>query len=370
MIWLLPLLIGCTHRQAPDPGLSVEQVAKLVRPDVKDRTGWAVDVRAALVAAGRVPDEEHVCQVLAIIEQESGYEADPAVPGLGKIARAEIEEQLSVLGPVSEFGVDWLLSPVPEGQTKSFEQRLALVKTERDLDQLFREILAYHSGEVPGLQKAGAMLVPGRLEAMNPVRTAGSMQVSVTWAQELGRKDSLSRETVRDLLYTRAGGVKYGTARLFAHDAPYDDPIYRFADFNAGLYASRNAAFQEQLAKLTELDVAPDGDLLIWTDSGKPKSNQDGQTMTALLAWRATYAPDLEESTIRRDLRREKSGSFEDTDTWHRLKSTYQAKFEKEPVYARVPDVALDSPKMSKQRTTAWFAQSVDKRYEACRARG
>ncbi|MEQ1565408.1 MAG: DUF1615 family protein [Myxococcota bacterium] len=361
--------LGCVTPPPPDPGLSVEQITALVRPDVKDRAGWAYDVRAALIAAGRTPSEEDVCAVLAIVEQESGYAADPSVPGLSGIAKAEIEEQLAVLGPVSDLGKDWLLSPVPEGQTLSFEQRLGRVKTERDLDVLFREIVSYHTGDVPGLQKAGALLMPARIDGLNPIRTAGSMQVSVSWAQELGGGEGLSRDAVREALYTRAGGLRYGTARLFAHEATYDDPSYRFADYNAGLYASRNAAFQEALAKVTGMKVAPDGDLLIWNDAGRLESKQSGQTMTAALVWRATLAPDLEESRVRADLRAEKTAHFEETETWRRVRETYRGKFDADPPYARLPDVALESPKIKKKWTTAWFAQSVDKRYEACRAR-
>jgi hypothetical protein len=223
---------------------------------------------------------------------------------------------------------------------------------------------------VPGLRQATTFFVPSKLEELNPVKTAGSMQVSVQWSQELGRTEGLSRETVRDLLYTRAGGLKYGTARLFADDARYDQPIYRFADYNAGVYSSRNAAFQQMVGKITGLKVTPDGDLLAWTDGGRPKSTQDGQTLTAVLAWRATYAPDLDERTVRRDLESEKTEVFEDTDTYNRVRTTWRAKFHSEPTYAIVPTVQLESPKLSTPHTTAWFAQSVQKRYDACLARG
>ncbi|MEQ1504171.1 MAG: DUF1615 family protein [Myxococcota bacterium] len=371
MVWLWGAMLGwfgCVVRpSAPDPGLPLDAIEALVRPDVKDRAGWAGDVRSGLLTAGMTPDASNVCQVLAVIEQESGYAADPAVPGLGRIARAEIEAKLSPLGPLSGLGADWLLSAKPEGQTKTFGERLDAAKTERDLDRLFREILAYHEGQVPGLQQAGATLFSGRLERLNPVRTAGSMQVGVDFAQELGRAEGVPAETVRELLYTRAGGVRYGTARLFAYRADYDDVVYRFADYNAGLYASRNAAFQTQLAAITGLDLAPDGDLLVYTDAGNVR---DGQTMGALLAWRAASAPDLTEAQLRREVRREKTAAFEQTETWTRVRAQYTAKTGKSPAYARLPDVALDSPKMTKQRTTAWFAQSVDKRYEACIARG
>lgn len=358
---------ACSGGPAEDPGLSVEQIAAKVRPDAEDRGGWATDVREALVEAGVAPDTSRVCQVLAVIEQESGYEADPAVAGLPAIARGAIEERLSVFGPAAELGMDFLLSPVPEGETRSFDQRLSTLKTERDLDHLFRDLYAYHTRKVPKVITSATELVAGEpLERLNPVQTAGSMQVSVTWAQDLGRRDGLGREEVRDLLYTRAGGVRYGAARLFAHDAPYEDPKYRFADYNAGLYASRNAAFQTHLAAVTGLTVKPDGDLLLYTDGGRPRAEQEGQTMTALRAWRTQFAPDLTDADLVRDARREKEASFEETDTWTGVRATYRAKLGRAPAYARVPDLSLDSPKITKPRTTAWFAESVDRRYEDC----
>lgn len=367
IVWMLALACGTVHR---DTGLTVSAVTARVRPDVKDPSGWGADVHAALVAAGEVPDADHVCQVLAIIEQESGYQADPVVPGLTKIVSAAIDAQLGALGPFAGMTRDALLSPVPAGSSKSFADQLAAVHTEQDVDRLFRAIVQYHQGRLPSaVGDVAYTLFPGRLERMNPIATAGSMQVSVGFAQDLGRQSGLDRDQVRDALYTRSGGVWYGTARLFEHEADYDRPVYRFADYNAGVYASRNAAFQTVLATLTGKDLAPDGDLMIWTSAGRP-SDTDGQTMRALLDWRAANAPDLTEDRLRRDVRLEKDHAFEETATWSRVRASYVAKTNKQPPYARVPDVTLDSPKIQRKLTTAWFAESVDRRYQACLARG
>ena len=83
------------------------------------------------------------------------------------------------------------------------------------------------------------------IDDLNPVTTAGPMQVQVSFARGMS---GLSDAETRELLYTRFGGVRFGTARLLGYAAAYDDVLYRFADYNAGMYSSRNAAFQEQLA--------------------------------------------------------------------------------------------------------------------------
>jgi hypothetical protein len=375
---LLLLSLWACREEPVDPGLTVEQIVPLLPSDVGHREEWAAAVRSALVEADQIPNADHVCQVLAIIEQESTYNPDPPVPGLAKVVRAEVDEKFAKLGLLAKPTRDLVLSPVPEGSSKSFDQQLSSVKTEQDVDELFRAILAHHEKRAPQVADVLHSLFPRKFDSLNPVATAGSMQVSVAWAQELGRQEGLAYEDVRDLLYTRTGGVKYGTARLFAHDvdheakregAPYDQPIHRFADYNAGLYASRNAAFQEVLSKLTEQKLAPDGDLLQWTESGRPKGEQNGETVRALEAFRVRYAPDLTSARILKDLQYEKSAYFEETDTWSRVRETYKAHFGKQPPYARVPDVALDSPKLRKDLTTSWFATNVERRYKKCVSR-
>ncbi|MFL5351436.1 DUF1615 family protein [Archangium sp.] len=372
----LLMLAACARNVRPTPPLpprvTPEQAVKLVPPDVKEREGWAEDVMAALEAHRLYPSAEAVCSVLAVIEQESGFQANPPVPGLAKLVQQRMEAYADKLGPLGPPAVRALLEGKAPGQTQTFEQRLGQVKTERDLDRIFRELLEYYETEYPktytAAKLASALFKSTRLEDLNPITTAGSMQVSVRFSEELAGGDEQALRRVREELYTRGGGVYYGAARLLGYETHYSDPIYRFADYNAGFYTSRNAAVQQQVSRLTGLSLVQDGDLLAYDKQGEPV-DEDSNSLKAILTFRQRYAPDLSERRVRKDVSREKELDFEETDTWNAIKKAYQEVTGETPEYARLPTVVIRSPKMSTERSTAWFAQSVNKRYQKCMGR-
>ena len=374
---LMALLSACARNARPEPPLpprvTLQQATQLVPPDEKDREGWAQDVLAALEAHRQYPSAVSVCSVLAVIEQESGFEPNPAVPGLARIVQERLEAYANKLGPLGPPTIKALLEGRAPGETQTFEQRLKQVKTERDLDRVFRELLEYYETEYPktytAAQVASALFKSSRLEDLNPITTAGSMQVSVRFSADLAGGDEQAERRVREELYTRGGGVYYGTARLLGYEALYDDPIYRFADYNAGFYASRNAAVQAQVSRLTGIKLVQDGDLLAYDKQGEPV-DEDSNSLKALLAFRERYAADdLSERRVRKDALHEKEREFEETDTWEAIKHTYQQVTGEAAPYAQLPTVTIRSPKISGDRSTAWFAQSVNKRYQRCMAR-
>jgi hypothetical protein len=348
--------------------MTVAEVTRRIPEKVPDREGWAADVLAALEAQRRPADPETVCQVLAIIEQESGFQADPAVPGLPRLITRELERRVERLGPLGAPALEELLAGKAPGAKRTFGQRLEALKTERDLDLLFRDILAHYRDRFPAPYKAldlfGGVfgLDP---ESFNPVTTVGSMQVSVRFAEERAAKERRELEGVRDALYTRAGGVYYGTARLLDHEAAYAQPLFRFADYNAGVFSSRNAALQGQVAQLLDVALVPDGDLLAYDKQGEAL-DKDTKSLLAVLAFRAQYAPELSERRVRADVRLEKTAAFERTETWRAIKRAWARQEKKDPPYARLPEVTLKSPKLSGDRSTAWFAKSVEQRYRRC----
>ncbi|MDP2310572.1 MAG: DUF1615 family protein [Pseudomonadota bacterium] len=381
---MLLLLLACSHFvTTPVPVVPFEDrtidtvgIARAFPADrVKDRKAWATDL-AAVFAAHDIPSTNgNACAVVAALEQESGYTPDPAVPGIGGMIDAWIAEKQASLGTIPGWafgqGLRAVLDARPKGQDRSFYERLKAAKTERDVDVTFREFVAFHRSKLPTpirSAEAAAQFVGLDLDDLNPITTAGCLQVKVDFAEEHAREHATDRALVRDQLYTREGCLHYGVVRLLDWEAGYDKPIYRFADYNAGFYASRNAAFQEQVATLSGVKLALDGDLLRYNDAGRP-AGEPSQTLTAVQSVVTQNALDIPEGRIRKDLTKEKKRSFEETDTWTAIRELYEAKAKKPPAYARLPDVTLDSIKLQGKKTTAWFAQNVDRRYQTCLAR-
>ncbi|WP_176736991.1 DUF1615 family protein [Oligoflexus tunisiensis] len=353
------------------PELTTENIVQRIPAHVPDRVGWADDIAFAIRAIDRELTAERVCAVIAVIEQESGYQTDPVVPNLPQIVREGLRKKFAKLGPLAEPALNTLLSGKAPGSSQTFHQRINKLRTERDLDRFFRDMANAYRERMPGPYAiaSGLSLILGKgsLQNLNPVTTAGSMQVKISYARDLEDLKSMTDEQLREYLYTRMGGIRVGTARLIDYPASYDDLIYRFADFNVGMYASRNAAFQAMLSDLTGRKLALDGDLLVYDEDGEPK-DIDSESLKAMLAFGEKH--DVSAWTIRRDARKEKSADFEDTETWEKVREVWEAKKRRKPPYARVPDVELVSPKLARNRSTSWFANRVKQRYQSCRARG
>ncbi len=190
------------------------------------------------------------------------------------------------------------------------------------------------------------------------------MQVSVTFAEQQAREHAYPYPidgSIRHEVFTRRGGVYFGIAHLLGYPATYDQMIYRFADFNAGFYASRNAAFQNAVALASGIPLALDGDLVNY-DSDKPGSTE--------LAVR-TLGPrlDLSDGQIRRALEQGERIEFEQTSLYAHLFALAE-QIERKPLpRALVPRIDLKSPKITRKLTTDWFATRVDQRYRACLAK-
>ncbi len=334
-----------------DPDTARARIRSLMPGTVANAEGWAIDIHAALEAL-RVPvTTEHICGVLAVTDQESNFQVDPAVPGLPAIARREIEARAaSHHVPKLVVGAALKLRS-PDG--RSYEERLDQARTERDLSDLFEDF----TRSVP----LGERLFGD----MNPVRTGGPMQVSIAFAERQAKERGYPyplNGNVRAEVFTRRGGLYFGIAHLYDYAAPYDDMVFRFADFNAGRYASRNAAFQNAVNVVTGQRLALDGDLLI-EGSRDPSATERA---IRLLGGRLG----LGDAQIRSALELGDTAGFERSTLYARVMALADAVPPGRPVpRALVPRIALESPKITRALTTEWFARRVDDRYRRCLAR-
>lgn len=169
-------LAGCAEKGAEPlkKGEKPVDVASVVRQKmpatVKDRDQWASALAKTFESQKIAPTEENICSVLAVAQQESLYQSDPAVPGLNKIAWKEIDRRAEKLH-IPAFLVHTALK-ITSPNGKSYSERLDTVKTEKQLSAIFDDMISM----VP----MGQTL----FGSLNPVHTGGPMQVSIAFAEK------------------------------------------------------------------------------------------------------------------------------------------------------------------------------------------
>lgn len=357
------LLAGC----ASDPGAPAQDAAaiaklpKAMQPrkpadmktrivrflprQVPDKQGWANDVVTALTSQGLTVSDHNVCSVLAVAEQEATYQADPVVPNLSKIAWKEINARAGKL-LIPEFVVRTALS-INSPTGKTYAERIDRVRTEREMSEIFEDMI--------GMLPMGKTLFGN----LNPVRTGGPMQVSIAFAEANARGYPYPvKDSIRHEVFTRRGGIWFGTRHIFGYPADYPDTLYRFADFNAGWYASRNAAFQAAVSRLSGKSLALDGDLI--------RYNSDKPGNTELAVYSLASRVNMSKKAISQSLRLGDSSDFAKSDLYHRVFALADKQAGKRLPRAILPGIQLKSPKITRNLTTAWFAKRVDDREQAC----
>ncbi|MDQ6679973.1 MAG: DUF1615 domain-containing protein [Pseudomonadota bacterium] len=348
------VLAGCASEPpAPAaPALTPAQaralIVRLLPATASDRTGWATDIYAAFAVQRIAPTQDNVCAVIAVTAQESTFSADPVVPGLPAIAWREIDKRAERAGVprLVVHGALQLMSP----NGRSYSDRIDGVKSEKDLSDIFQDFI--------GIVPMGKRLFAG----WNPVHTAGPMQVSVTFAEQHAAAKPYPYPltgSIRDEVFTRRGGLYFGIAHLLGYPAAYDRYLYRFADFNAGQYASRNAAFQSAVSSASGVPLALDGDLLAYDNV---KAVGSTELAVRVLATRL----DLGDAAIHRALEQGKSRDFESTSLYRRVYGLAEQTEGHALPRAVVPRIQLQSPKITRSLTTEWFANRVDERFRRC----
>lgn len=345
-------LAGCGSQPPKKPAPRPDEVrATLLRAlpaTLNDRKGWAADIQSAFAELDLPATDQNLCAVLAVTAQESTFQARPAVPGLAKIARQEIYRRAGRLH-VPQFVVNAALD-VSSPNGKTYNERLDAARTEEQLSAIFDDFVSI----VPlGKELFGNF---------NPVKTGGPMQVSIAFAEDRRWTYPYAHDgTMREEVFTRRGGMYFGIAHLLDYPASYTEPLYRFADFNAGWYASRNAAFQNAVSRASGIKLALDGDLIIHG------SSQAGQTEKAVRSLAGKL--DMDDTAIRNALERGDTEGFEKTRLYERVFELADKRAGKRLPREVLPGIRLESPKITRNLTTAWFANRVNDRYLACMKR-
>lgn len=346
----LLVMAGCsTQRSQQQPERSEAevkaQIVRLMPAKVSDRAGWAQDIYTAFDSQNIYPSTENICAVLAVTEQESTYQVDPPVPNMGKIAQDEILRRAGKVHVPAMLVRTALQLRSPTG--KSYAERLSAARTEKDLSGIFDDFI----GTVP----LGRTL----FGSFNPVHTAGPMQVSIAFAEKQARGYPYTVDgSIRREVFTRRGGMYFGIAHLLGYPVNYNQPLYRFADFNAGWYASRNAAFQAALSRASGTRLALDGDLILHG------SIMPGTTELAVRSLGKKL--DMRNPSIRSQLEQGDRLDFEETTLYQRVFALAEKAEGKPLPRAILPGIVLKSPKITRNLTTAWFAKRVDERYQRC----
>jgi hypothetical protein len=189
------------------------------------------------------------------------------------------------------------------------------------------------------------------------------MQVNVAFAEQFSAATPYPypvKQSIDDEVFTRRGSLYFGIAHLLDYRAPYPVYLYRFADFNAGQYASRNAAFQNAVSIAAGIPLAADGALL----PHDADANPEGATELAVRTQAARLS--LSEAAIHSALTQGRAYSFETTVLYTRVFALAERKAGRSLPRAMVPQIKLAGPKIKRKLTTDWYAHRVDERFKRC----
>jgi len=328
------------------------QLAEHLLPDrVTNRAAWAMDIVSALQAQHLPTTTENLCATMAVIGQESGFQVDPVVPNLPKIAWQEIEKRRESYW-IPKILVEKVVS-LRSTDGRTYKERLNTVRTERELSAIWEDLVT----RIPIAQQ--------KLDDANPIRSLGPMQVNIDFIKQHARQNPSTVSLNSDLRavgFSRYGGIFYGVAHLLDYRAPYSSLEYRFADYNAGRYASRNAALPNAISQVSGIALVTDG-VLLRDEEGKLPTT----TMNASLSLGPRIG--LDQTQILQTLKLHRSDALESTRFYVRVFKLAEQQAGHPMPRALLPQLKITGPKIQRTNlTTSWFVQRVDSRYRACLA--
>jgi len=342
LLVLATLVASCASERANGPRISEAEAHSVIEAalpaTVSDKSGWADDIYTAFSTQQIEVTRENACAVVSVIAQESNFQVNPAVPGMAQIAWKEIHNR------ADHTLVPWMVVKaaldLKSATGRTYSDRIDHARTEKDLSDIYEDFI----DSVP----LGHTL----FESHNPIRTRGPMQVNVAFLERTSAARNYPypvKTRLQDELFTRRGSVYFGVAHLLGYNAPYPRYLYRFADYNAGQYASRNAAFQSALAAAAKRPVTPDGAL-------------GGETESALRDLELNVSND----DIHSALEESKGAEFEQTTVYKKVFALAERAQRRPVPQAVVPKIKLTGPKLSRTLTTDWYAHRVDGRFQQC----
>jgi hypothetical protein len=349
LLCALVCLSGCSNPQSSESLQARAMIQRLLPRTVHDRAGWAADIYAPFVALGIRPTPENVCAVIAVIDQESNFRVNPVVPGLPQIALRALDERAES-AHVPRILVRSALD-LTSSTGRTYREWIESARTEKDLSDIFEDF----TGKVP----LGRTL----FERWNPIRTRGPMQVNVEFADRFVHERPYPYQydgSLGEELFTRRGSLYFGIAHLLGYQAPYPSYLYRFADFNAGQYASRNAAFQNAVAIVSGVTLVRDGALL-------PRDAEaDSPGVTELAVQLLVGRLNIGQAEMRQALAQGKTQELQQTLLYERVFVLAEQMSGHPLPRALVPQIELHGPKITSKLTTYWYARRVDERFQRC----
>jgi hypothetical protein len=195
------------------------------------------------------------------------------------------------------------------------------------------------------------------LEDRNPVRTGGPMQVSVAFAKShAGARRIPIRWPTRCATRCSHAAAACTTASRTSSTIPasYDSLIYRYADFNAGHYASRNAAFQKAVS-----DISASRSTSTVTCCASRRQAREGARLHR--ARRARGGEAHRHERLRGAPRPRDGGELDfEKSTLYRGVSSCRSRGREACAAGGAAKIELKSAKITRKLTTDWFAKTRD----------
>jgi hypothetical protein len=236
--------------------------------------GWAIrrmgpGPPAAFSESSLVPDATRVCGVVRCCSRNRGS-SRPARADLGALVRARLKEESEPAGPTGPAGDG---AAPQEPRTWRPADLRGAHPAPPDGAGARSPVPGHAGGRATGASGDGrdrespGHAVPGATASRTSTRSPppGRCRSASLGARPrpeprlAGRRGAGPRRAVHPRRRAR-----FGVPRLWGYPLTDTDVLYRFADYNAGQYASRNAAVQRALAQLTGIRLAADGDLLVY----------------------------------------------------------------------------------------------------------